>query len=132
MITFLVVAAILAYFTWSIFMGDTLPKKYRQRNCMGKDWKVEFPDNSNSEIRSFLKFFTDAFAFDENDRLKFEPRDKLLTIYRELYPHKWQADAMEFETLAEDMQKLRGINFEQLWHDDLTLGELFLAFSETK
>lgn len=132
MTEFIIVIAVLTYLVWSIYLEDTLPKRYRQRNCMGKNWKAVFPKNSKNEIRSFLIFFTDAFAFDEKDKLKFEPSDKLLTIYRELYPKKWQADNMEFETLAEDLQKHHGIDFESLWHDDLTLGELYHAFNKAQ
>lgn len=97
---------------------------------MGRRWKSEFPEHPASAIRSFLDFFVDAFAFDRKDRLQFEPSDKLLEIYHELYPYKWQADALEFETLAEDLNKKYGIEFEGIWHDDLTLGELYSALSK--
>ena len=130
MIEFIIVALVLTYLLWSIYQEDTLPKIYRLRNCMGKRWKAEFPEHSTSNIRSFLIFFVDAFAFDKKDKLQFEPSDKLLTIYRELYPKKWQADALEFEILAEDLHKHHGIDFNSLWHDDLTLGELYQAFNK--
>jgi propanediol dehydratase small subunit len=132
MTEFIILALVLTYLVWSIYLEDTLPKKYRQRNCMGKNWKAVFPKNSKNEIRSFLTFFTDAFGFDEKDKLKFEPNDKLLSIYRELHPKKWQADDMEFDTLAEDLQKHHGIDFKSLWHDDLTLGELYHAFNKAQ
>ncbi len=104
---------------------DTLPKKYRRRMCAGKNWKRSFPNASKDEIRNFLIFFTDAFAFSPKDKLKFEPDDKVLDIYRELYPSKWMPDALEFETLAEDLEKEYGIHFSELWHEDLSLGEIF-------
>ena len=128
----IIVASVLIYLVWSFYWEDTLPKIYRQRHCMGKNWKAAFPENSKSEIRSFLIFFTDAFAFDENDKLQFEPSDKLLTIYQKLYPKKWQADAMEFEILAEGLQKHHDIDFASLWHGDLTLGELYHAFNKAQ
>ena len=66
------------------WVGDTLPKKYRKRSCMGKNWKSTFPSSSKEDIREFLLMFTDAFAFSPSDKLKFEPDDKILDIYREL------------------------------------------------
>ncbi len=54
-----------------------------------------------------------------------------MDIYRELYPSKWMADALEFETLAEDLEKEYGINFNEPWHEDFTLGELFKIVKNT-
>jgi len=120
-------AFIIALFWFS----DTLPKKYRNRNCMGKNWKSTFPNSNKKDIRKFLLMFTDAFAFSPSDRLKFEPDDKILDIYHELYPSKWMADALEVETLAEEFDKKYSIKFNDLWHDDLTLGELYSGVENT-
>ena len=123
-----VIGVILMLFFW---VGDTLPKKYRKRSCMGKNWKSTFPNSSKEDIREFLLMFTDAFALSPSDKLKFEPDDKVLDIYRELYPSKLMADALEVETLAEDCEKKYSINFNGLWHDNLTLGELFFSVKNT-
>ena len=112
-------------------LGGTLPKKYRNRNCMGKNWKIEFPNSSKEDIRKFLLLFTEAFALSENDKLKFEPNDKLLDIYRALYPTNWMADALEFETLADELDKKYKVKFDQIWHNDLTLGELYMSVKTT-
>ena len=77
------IGVILVIFYW---FGDTLPKKYRNLNCMGKNWKAEFPKSTKEDIRGFLLMFTDSFAFSSVDKLKFKPNDKLFDIYRELYP----------------------------------------------
>lgn len=69
--------------------------------------------------------FTSAFAFNDTEKLKLSPEDQLLSIYRALYPHKWQADALEFETLAQDIQSKYGVNFSAIWYETLTLGQLF-------
>ena len=122
------IGVLLIAFFW---LGDTLPKKYRNRNCMGKNWKSTFPNSSKEDIREFLFMFTDAFAFSQSDKLKFEPDDKILDIYRELYPSKWMADALEVETLVEDCEKKYSINFNDLWHDNLTLGELYSGVKNT-
>jgi propanediol dehydratase small subunit len=118
---------IIAFF----WVGDTLPKKYRNRNCMGKNWKSAFPSSSKEDIREFLLMFTDAFAFSSSDKLKFEPDDKILDIYNELYPSKWMADALEVETLVLDCEAKYDIKFNDLWHDNLTLGELYFGVKNT-
>ena len=106
-------------------VSDTLPFKYRKRGCMGKSWKLAFPDSSKGNIREFLVMFTDSFAFSPDDKLQFSPNDKVLEIYRELYPWKWLPDALEVETLAEEFEKRYGVKFTTIWHENLTLGELY-------
>jgi len=49
----------------------------------------------------------------------------LLEIYNAIYPIKWQADSMEFETLNYDIKAKYGLSLEKIWHEELTLGELF-------
>lgn len=111
--------------------SDTLPKKYRSRNCMGRNWKTQFPNSSKEDIRKFLLLFANSFAFSANNKLKFEPNDKLLDIYRELYPSKWMTDALELETLADEVSKRYGVKLNDVWHDNLTLGELYSGVSDT-
>ena len=69
--------------------------------------------------------FVEAFAFKEYEKLKFEPRDRLLDIYRALYPHKWQPDALEFNSLNKSLQTNYGTDLSEAWREDLTLGQLF-------
>jgi hypothetical protein len=66
-----------------------------------------------------------AFAFRETDMFKLRPDDQLLSIYRALYPSKWLADAMEFETLADDLRTRFGVVLEDIWDERMTLGALF-------
>lgn len=122
--TTLIIVIVLTIFVALIF-GEALPKKYKDRKCEGIAWKKEFPLSSSDDIRAFLSFFVEAFAFKDHHKLKFQPDDKLLDIYKLLYPHKWQADAMEFETLADDLKSKYSLSLNEIWHDDLTLGELF-------
>ncbi|WP_394191362.1 hypothetical protein [Pseudoalteromonas atlantica] len=117
---------ILFLVAWTAYTGG-VPKKYLMRKCTGKNWKEKFPDSSKDEIRKFLRIFTDAFAFSGKKKLKFEPEDRVLDIYKALYPREWMADALEVETLAETIEAEYGINFEGLWSEDLTLGALFMA-----
>ena len=120
----LIITVIAIAIAWSVYTGD-VPKKYRIRNCTGKNWKKKFPDTSKEDIRRFLFLFTDAFAFSRKQKLKFEPDDKILDIYKALYPAKWMADSLEVETLAEDIEREYNINFTSIWHENLTLGDLF-------
>ena len=108
---------------------DTLPREYRQRPCMGAMWRRRFPVASKQTIRQFLFFFAETFAIRERRALLFGPDDKLLAIYRARYPSQLTPDALEFETLAQQLQKQHRIILSSFWHDDLTLGELFIKFS---
>ena len=110
---------------WAIVFGGKLPVPFGSRSCQGRNWRRSFPEASKSEIRQFLSAFTGSFAFRDREKLKLNPNDQLLDIYRALYPHKWQPDAMEFETLSEDLKSKYGVSFNDVWHDDLTLGQLF-------
>lgn len=105
--------------------GPSLPRSYRSRSCEGQGWRRAFPTASKNEIRSFLLLFVSAFAFADIDKLKFRPDDKILDIYRSLYPNQWLSDALELETLASDLQKRYALELESIWSDELTLGELF-------
>lgn len=83
------------------------------------------PTASKQQIREFLSLFVSAFAFSESEKLKLQPEDRPYHIYRALYPHRWQADALEFETLCRDLQQRYSLDLEHVWEEDLTLGELF-------
>ena len=124
--TILLIAGIAATVVWTTLFGGKLPRPFGSRSCQGKDWRQSFPDASKTEIRQFLSVFTEAFAFDNREKLKLNPNDQMLDIYRALYPHKWQADAMEFETLDKDLKSIYGVSFNNVWRDGLTLGQLFV------
>lgn len=105
--------------------GSNLPRPYRLRKCEGRGWRQDFPTASKNEIRSFLLLFVSAFAFADKDGLKFRPNDKILDIYRALYPSRWIPDALEVETLASDLQERYALELDSIWSDELTLGEIF-------
>lgn len=65
-----------------------LLQKYWLRSCTGKDWKRRFPEVPKGDIRDFLEVFVDAFAFSSKKRLKFNPEDKVMDVYRAIYPHR--------------------------------------------
>lgn len=122
----LMIVLIAVGIAWASLYGGKLPKPFSQRSCQGRVWRRSFPAESRENIRSFLSVFTDSFAFDDREKLKLNPNDQLLDIYRALYPHKWQAaDVMEFETLSDDLQRIYGLDFGSVWREGLTLGQLF-------
>jgi len=120
-VIFLLIVFILVH---EYFFGGQAPKPYKYRDCMGKQWKNEFPKASKEEIRKFLLIFVNAFAFRDDQRLKFEPNDKIYEIYKSVTG--WSGvDAMELETLSDNLEKQYSVSLRQIWHENLTLGELF-------
>jgi hypothetical protein len=105
--------------------GTSLPKRYRSRKCEGARWRSAFPQATKDDIREFLSLFTSAFAFRDSEKLKFSPNDRVWEIYRDLYPNRWVADALELETLTDDLNKKHGIALSEIWSEKLTLGEVF-------
>jgi len=110
---------------WSVLAFGQLPNPFRTRSCQGRQWRRAFPRATKKQIREFLSVFNSAFAFGNADILKFRPDDQLLSIYRALYPSKWMADAMEFETLAHDLRAKFGVALDDIWDERMTLGGLF-------
>lgn len=98
---------------------------YLNRSCQGLRWRRAYPEASKREIRAFLQFFAEAFAIKDKHMLQIAPQDELLQLYRARYPSRGGEDALEFETLAQDMLKQFGLKLAGLWHDHLTVGELF-------
>jgi len=129
--TVLLVLAIAAIFAWGLAFGGRLPVAYRARSCQGRGWRQAFPSATKQEIRAFLSLFASAFAFDDREKLKLAPEDGVLKIYRAQYPSRLQPDAMEFETLALDLERHHRLKLEAVWKDSLTLGELFSHTQQT-
>jgi hypothetical protein len=105
--------------------GEGLPLPFRSRTCQGRGWKQNFPQTPITDIREFLLFFVEAFDFADNEKLKLNPNDKIMEIYKAMYPSKWTPDALEFETLAKNLRHKYSVEFVKIWRDDLTLGDLF-------
>lgn len=99
---------------------------FRSRTWQGRGWNRHFPQTPIKEIRVFLLFFVKAFAFSDDAKLKLNPDDKILEIYKTLYPSQWIPDALEFETLERDLRQKYSVELEKIWREDLTLGDLFV------
>jgi propanediol dehydratase small subunit len=123
--TVVILSLIAASVLWSVLIGGRLPKPYDTRPCQGKGWRIAFPSASKQDIREFLALFVDAFAFSQKERLKLNPEDQVIQIYRAIYPSQWTPDALELETFAKDVEAKYGFTLESIWHEKVTLGELF-------
>ncbi len=126
-----VATALVAIWGLSKF-GGRLPGTYGKRVCQGRDWRRAFPTVPKADIREFLALFVEAFAFSEKEKLKLNPNDRILAIYRTLYPSRWMPDAMEVETLAAAIERKYGFSFNSVWSEDLTLSDLFRKTQEAR
>ncbi len=100
-------------------------QKYWSRSCMGRQWRRSFPDCSKDEIRAFLELFVDAFAFSSSRRLKFAPNDKVIDVYRALYPPGSSCDSMELECFLINLEKTYGEGLLNICTPENTLGDIF-------
>lgn len=95
------------------------------RRCMGIRWRRRFPNASKAELREFLDLFAHAFGFNHRQSLCFSPDDRVMEVYRAVYPAGSLADGLELEMLALEVEKRYGVAWDSVWHGDITLGELF-------
>jgi propanediol dehydratase small subunit len=121
---FVVSASAVVIAAVSILIPRTIGE-YWTRSCMGRAWKRTFPQASKDEIRQFVYVFGDAFAFPRHSALKFAPADRVLAVYRSLYPVKGWPDALGLETLALRLERHHAVDLRKLWRENLTLGEIF-------
>jgi hypothetical protein len=108
---------------------DNLPRAYRERSCLGAQWRRRFPNASKQSIRQFLHFFASAFAIKPKHALRFGPDDELMVIYKAHNPSQLMPDVLEFETLSMRLEKEHQFSLMSVWHEHLTLGELFSKLS---
>ncbi len=126
MSTVVALLGILAVATGGTLLAEHLRfRHFWARGCMGRAWRDQFPQASKVEIRDFLSMFSKAFAFRKSRTLAFRPSDRLIDIYRTRYPLRGRPDMLELETLARDARKRYGVDLLPLWHEGMTLGEVF-------
>ena len=104
--------------------------QYWTRNCTGSEWRKQFPQASKDAIREFLQCFVEGFAFSSKNRLKFNPDDKIMDVYRALYPNEGWPDALELETFSIYLEKKYRLDLASVFNDDLTLGQIFKMTTE--
>jgi propanediol dehydratase small subunit len=98
---------------------------YWDRRCTGIQWRRRFPSASKHDIRAFLAAFVDGFAFPRKRRLCFSPDDKIIEVYRTLYPSPHTPDSLEMETFTKVLKDRYALDVERLPQREYTLGELF-------
>ena len=126
MVTSVVLIALaLASALWFLRLDVRMPLPYLSRNCQGAGWRRAFPEASPQEVRAFLAMFAEAFAFCDQEKLKLNPNDRVLAIYKAFYPSRWMPDALEFNFLARALERTYSVRLADVWRDGLTLGELF-------
>jgi hypothetical protein len=101
------------------------------RQCNGKAWLQAFPTASADDIRRFLNLFVEAFAFPRNRALKFSPSDRVMAVYRSLYPDRGWPDALELETFATSVERTYSLRMSEVWREDITLGDIFSRTRQT-
>lgn len=121
----LIIGLVIALFVLGTFVERRRMRHYWQRACTGRLWRQRFPAASKSEIRQFLDVFIESFSFADRRRLCFAPDDRVMDVYRALYPHRYIADGMELESLVRDLQRRYRVEIHGSWRDDITLGDLF-------
>jgi hypothetical protein len=107
-------------------------QRYWDRMCTGREWRRRFPDVPKEAIRRFLQIFVDGFAFKDKDRLKFSPDDKVMDVYRSLYPSEGWPDALEVETFALFIKDEYQFDLAQIQDPEVTLGTLFKMIQKAK
>ncbi len=101
-------------------------QKYWSRPCAGRQWRQRFPNATKQDVRSFLQAFLDAFGFSKKNRLKFNPDDKVMDVYRTIYPPGSAVDSMELETFALKLEREYGVDLVTAWKpEETTLGDVF-------
>ncbi|NOU35437.1 MAG: hypothetical protein HOO88_01480 [Kiritimatiellaceae bacterium] len=100
-------------------------QRYWDRTCTGANWHSRFPDAPKDELRKFLQTFVDGFAFKDQQRLKFAPDDKVMDVYRALYPSEGWLDSLEIETFSKNLKKVYNFDLATVIDPDVTLGQLF-------
>ena len=100
--------------------------RFIERGCAGFRWRRLFPDASKTEIRDFLDIVIESFGFKQRWRLCFRPENRVMDVYRTLYPPgRSLADGMELESLVQDLQKRYRVDILGSWREDITLADLF-------
>lgn len=126
---YLIVVAMVPIVLFDVIVGERRLRrglsKYWSRPCTGRQWRLRFPDSHVDEIRIFLHAFIDAYGFDSSRRLKFAPGDKVMDVYRTLYPSKYDADGLELECFRMNLDDLYGAEFPDCFTENTTLGDLF-------
>jgi len=119
---------------WSIICEYHRRKYFRKisgRSDSRPDWALAVPNVPEQAVLDFLRFFADCFSISEKYVWKLRPTDTLSEVYQTLHPPKWSLnDNLEFEILQKWLRNKKQFDLRSVWHEQLTLSELFTRLSE--
>jgi len=73
---------------------------FYDREDLRGEWRERFPESSEAEVGEFLRMFVDAFLLRRGAEFAFGPGDRVMDVYRGIYPRRGMADAMEGEVFV--------------------------------
>jgi hypothetical protein len=105
-------------------------RKYWLRPCMGRAWRIAFPDAPKQDLRDFLNCVAGAFGFPEKRFLSLHPEDRIMRLYSAANPPilSMGVDGYELERFAEAIERRFSLEFDRIesaWHKDIALRDLF-------
>ena len=109
----------------TVFLRRRALRTFWDRACMGIRWRRRFPHSPKADIREFLSLLVDAFGFSQSRRCCFSPDDRLMDIYRAVFPPGSYMDNMELESLGLRLEERYGIDLFADERYDITLGEIY-------
>ena len=123
------VLSIATFFAVAIEIAERMRlRRLLDRPCAETHWHHQFPSVPHHEIRVFLKLFAESFVIDAAHCTKFGPDDRPMAIYQARYvPYLTLDDHMEFERLSKSLESKYAIDLKAVWHENMTLGELFVS-----
>lgn len=130
------VALALAWSWWRTgsFGARLAPARYRNRGSQEAVWRDRYSGASLEVADRVLCAVCDAFRFAAKDRFLFAPDDRLMDIYRAVYP-RWRiwllqfGDEMELESLLLDLDRDFGLDEFPL-DKETTIGHIVEAVLE--
>lgn len=100
-------------------------RPFYERGDWRAEWLARFPEVAENEVSEFLEMFVHAFCLRQGSEFAFRPDDRLIDVYRAIYPGPGMADGLEFETFVMSVERRYGVDLGALWREDVTLGEVF-------
>jgi len=131
---YILLAATLAVGITSAVMCAKSLRRFTSRPCAGRRWRERFPHASKDDIRSFLHFIDGAMGLGRKAFMSLQPDDRVMDIYDAIHPPKWSVgDFMDIESLFNDCRAQYHLDLKPIWHEDLTLAELFaVIYTDSK
>ncbi|MEM7576565.1 MAG: hypothetical protein AAF328_03735 [Planctomycetota bacterium] len=98
-----------------------------QRSCAGFAWRARCRRERTLAVRSFLESVVDEMGLPRKLTAKLRPDDRIMDIYRWIYPpnRNLGADALELECLSLELERRYRVSLADMFGDDVRFGDLF-------